>query len=54
MKLGYKIDFVDLEARDSFKTHKVTTSTIKCIHGYNHYGLRHAMINDNLIEAYCP
>ena len=26
-KLGYKIDFVDLEARDSFKTHKVTTST---------------------------
>ena len=33
--------------------HKVITSTIKCAHGFNHYGLRHAMINDNLIEANC-
>ena len=29
-------------------------SIIKCAHGYNHYRLRHAMINNNLVEANCP
>ena len=52
-KLGYKTDFVDLEARDAFKACKVITSTIKCTHGYNYYGLRYAMISNNLIEAHC-
>ena len=52
-KLGYKTNFVDLEARDSFKAYKVTTSTIKCTYGYNHYGLRYTIINNNLIEAHC-
>ena len=50
-KLGYKTDFVDLEARDSFKSYKVIISTIKCAHGFNHYRLRYTMINVNLIEA---
>ena len=27
---------------------------IKCAHGYNHYGLREAMINDCVVEAQCP
>ena len=53
-KLGYKTDFVDLEARNSFRSYKVITSTIKCAHGFNHYGLRYVIINDNLIEANCP
>ena len=53
-KLEYKLNFVDLEARNSFQANKVTTSVIKCAHGFNHYGLRHSMINEKLIEANCP
>ena len=53
-KLGYKTDFVDLEARDSFKAHKITISTIKYAHRFNYYRLRHIIINDNLTEAHCP
>ena len=26
---------------------------IKCLHGYNHCGLRDAMINDSMVEATC-
>jgi len=51
-KLGYKTDFIDLEARDSFKAHNIIISTIKCAHSYNYYGLRYVIINDNLIEVY--
>ena len=53
-KLKCKLDFVDLEARDLFHANEVTTSIIKCAHGFNHYGLRHSMINNNLIEENCP
>jgi len=53
-KYGYKADFIDLEARNAFSTNKVTTSMIKCANGFNHYGLRHAMINKEMIEANCP
>ena len=53
-KLEYKVNFVDLEARNSFRANNVTTSIIKCAYGFNHYGLRHSMINDNLIEENCP
>jgi len=53
-KYGYKEDFIDLEARNTFCPNKVTTSMIKCAHRYNHYWLRHAMINNNLVEANCP
>ena len=27
---------------------------IKCVHGYNHYGLRNSMINKNSTEETCP
>jgi len=53
-KYGYKVDFIDLEARNTFSVNKVTTSMIKCANGFNYYGLRHAMINNNMIEANCP
>ena len=53
-KYRYKEDFIDLEARNTFCANKVMTSMIKCAHRYNHYGLRHAMINNNLVEANCP
>jgi len=53
-KLGYKYDMIDLEARNTFKVGKVTTSMIKCVYGYNHYGQRDVMINDEMIESRCP
>jgi len=53
-KLGFKYDMVDLEARNAFKGGKVTTSMIKCVYGYNHYGQRDVMINDEMIDSRCP
>ena len=53
-KYGYKEEFIDIEARNAFIGNKVTTSMIKCANGFNHYGLRHAMINGNMVEANCP
>ena len=52
-KYGYKVDFIDLEARNMFSANKVITSMIKCTNSFNHYGLRHTMINNNMIEANC-
>ena len=52
-KLACKVDFIDLEARNLFAAGKVTTSITKCASGFNYYGLRHAMINDNIVEATC-
>ena len=46
--------FIDLEARNAFKNKEVTASVIKCAHGFNHYGVRNAMINNNLTEKECP
>ena len=53
-KLDYKAEFVDTEARNLFQASKVTTSMVKCANGCDHYGLRHSMINNNLIESNCP
>ena len=53
-KFEYKADFIDIEARNSFQTNKVTTSIIKCAYRYNHYGLRDAIINNNIVEVNCP
>ena len=52
-KLECKVDFADLEARNSFVASKVTASTMKRAYGFNHCGLRHAIINNNLVEACC-
>ena len=27
---------------------------IKCAHGFNQFGLRDSMINENMVEVYCP
>ena len=43
-----------MDARNAFSAKKVTTSVIKCANGFNHYGIRHAKINNNVIEANCP
>lgn len=53
-KLKHNYDSIDLEARNAFDPNKLTASAIKCAYGYNHYGLRDALINKNMIEAYCP
>ena len=36
-----------------FLAKEVTPSMIKCVHGYNHYGLRDALINNDMVEAHC-
>ena len=53
-KYGHRKEFIDMEARNVFQTGKVTTSMIKCAHGFNHYGLREAMMNNNMVESTCP
>lgn len=53
-KLGCKYDFIDKNARNSFKASKATPSIIKCAHGFNHYGVRESMFNDNMIDEQCP
>ena len=39
-KFKYQADFVDVAARDSFNSKKVTALVIKYAHSYNHYGIR--------------
>ena len=53
-KYGHRKEFIDIEARNLFKIGKVTTSMIKCAHRFNHYGLREAMINNNMVETAYP
>ena len=53
-KLGYKHEFVDYEARNAFKVNEVTPSMIKCAYGFNHYGVREAMFNENMVDDRCP
>ena len=52
-KFEYKKDFIDIEARNMFQTSKVMASIVKCTHRYNHYRLRDAMINNNIVDTYC-
>ena len=52
-KLECELDFVDLEAKNSFQANKVSTSIVKYAHRYNYYQLRHSITNSNLIEANC-
>ena len=53
-KYRYRKEFIDMEVRNVFQTGKVTTSMIKCAHRFNHYGLREAIINNNMVESICP
>ena len=53
-KYKQKYDFIDMEARNTFKVGEVSTAMMKFAHGYNHYGVRDAMVNSNMIEETCP
>jgi len=53
-KYQHKYDFIDMDARNAFKAGEVSTSILKFTHGYNHYGVRNAMVNSNMIEETCP
>ena len=53
-KFGYKSEFMDIEARNSFQSKDVIPSVIKCAHGFKQYGVRDAMINGNLTGMECP
>ena len=45
---------INVEARDLFRSKKVTTLIIKYTYGFNHHILRDAMINDNMAESAYP
>lgn len=47
-------DSIDAEAKNAFQNKKVTASIIKCAHGHNHYGVRNAKINNNMVDESCP
>ena len=51
-KLKY-YDIIDLEARNAFPSKKISATVIKCASRYNHYRVRYAMINKDLIEEAC-
>jgi len=53
-KLTYSYDMIDREARTSIPKNKMSNSMMKCVHGYNHYGLRNSIINRNSTEETCP
>ena len=53
-KFPHNYDIIDLEARNAFKCKEVTAAVLKCACGCNHYGIRNALINDNLTEKECP
>ena len=53
-KYEYRKEFIDIEARKVFQTGKVAISMIKYAYGFNHYGLREVMINNNMVESICP
>jgi len=38
-KLTYRYDMIDERARESLPINKITTSIIKCVHSFNHYGV---------------
>ena len=53
-KYLHKFEFIDMEARNSFKAGEVTTAMIKFAYGFNHYGLRDTIVNENIFQATCP
>jgi len=53
-KFKHNSEFIDLEARNTFKSKDVTPSVIKCAYRYNQYRVRDAMINGKLTGMECP
>ena len=52
-RLGSKIEYVDLEAKNFFYE-GVSSFKLKCITGFNHYRRRNKIINDELTKNECP
>ena len=48
-KYKHKFEFIDMEARNAFKTGDVTTAMIKFTHGFNHYRIRNSIINKEIV-----
>ena len=53
-KYKYNAEFIDIKARNIFSNKSITASMITCSYRYNHYDVRNAMINQNLIDSECP
>ena len=53
-KCKHNANFIDLEARRAFNSKEVTLPVVKCTHGFNHYCVRDAIINNNLTGNECP
>ena len=47
------IQYIDMEARNVFNK-GCTTSMLKCVYGYNAYGMRDVKINKDLTDGICP
>ena len=47
-KFKHHAGFVNAEARNSFKSNKVTKLVIKCDYSYNYYGIRVTVVNRKL------
>ena len=53
-KFPHYHDMINDEAREAIPISKITPSLIKCVHGFNHFGIRSTLINNNEIEESCP
>ena len=47
-KFQHNHHVIDFEVRNAFKCKEVTVPVLKCAYGCNHYGIRNALINDDL------
>ena len=53
-KWKYPFRVIDVKARDAFQNKKATASMIACLHGFNYYSMRDALINKNMKRIECP
>ena len=47
-------DFINIEARNSFGSKRVTSSMILYEYSFNHYGVREVLLNNNMKGNECP
>ena len=50
-KHGYKYDFIDKKARNTFKVGRVITPMIKCVCRYNYFEKQDEIINDYMVKV---
>ena len=53
-KYQHNTDFIDIKVREAFRNKGIIASMIACSHGYNHYGIRNVIFNNNLTDVDCP